>query len=172
MNINYFVKEVIVDEIWSLIEVKNYLRISHVYDDLLIISLIDAAKETAEKFTGLCLNKKIIECKVQNTQASLTLKYVPILEILEISKKNNNVREIITNKFDLTNIASNQINITSEYIGQDLEIKFVAGYRVLPKMLRHAILLHVSLMYDCPQEGIKLTNSIRDLYQPFRIIKI
>ena len=39
MIISYLVKDITAEEIWPLEEVKNYLRISHKYDDNLIQSL-------------------------------------------------------------------------------------------------------------------------------------
>ena len=40
MIVNYFMKDIKVEKIWPLKEVKNYLRISHEYDDILIQNLI------------------------------------------------------------------------------------------------------------------------------------
>lgn len=53
MIINYVVLNIKKVEIWPLEEVKNYLRISHEYDDKLINNLIATSIDVAELFTGL-----------------------------------------------------------------------------------------------------------------------
>jgi len=84
MIINYVVSSIKSVEIWPLEEVKNYLRISHEYDDKLIANLTATAIDSAELFTGLSLHIKQVNCKVTGVLDVVRLKYIPILEIGEI----------------------------------------------------------------------------------------
>jgi uncharacterized phiE125 gp8 family phage protein len=172
MIISYFIKDIKLEEIWSLEEVKNYLRISHNYDDHLIHSLIESAKEAAEKFTGLSINQKRIECKIQNARKNFSLKYLPILNIEQICLLKKEEKEQITSKFGQPDILAHQIHLNDEYVGQDIEIIYIAGHAKTPKTIKHAILMHVASMYEHTENGTKLNSQIRDLYQPYRIIKI
>ncbi|WP_375329738.1 head-tail connector protein [Candidatus Tisiphia endosymbiont of Nemotelus uliginosus] len=77
--------ELIPQAIWSLVEVKNYMRIEGDYDDDLISSLIDAAIMAAENFTKLTIITRRVEfvCNIKNQQ-NFQLKYQPIKELVKI----------------------------------------------------------------------------------------
>lgn len=172
MIVNYFMKDIKVEEIWPLEEVKNYLRISHEYDDILIRNLIESATEAAENFTGLSINHRGIECKIRSTKSDFTLKYLPILSIEEVYLVERNKKEKITGNFGYVNNTINRIYFNDEYVDQDIEIKYIAGYKKIPKTITHGILMHVVLMYEHAENGTNLNSKILDLYLPHRIIKI
>ncbi len=73
-------------KIWSLEEVKNYLRVSHSYDDKLIGSLVETAVSAAENFTNLSLAIKHVEltCRL-NGRGVAPLKHSPVIEITKVS---------------------------------------------------------------------------------------
>ena len=106
MIVSYFVKGIKAEEIWPLEEVKNYLRISHKYDDNLIQSLIESATEAAENFTGLSIYQRQIECKIQNAKSDFTLRYLPILRVEEVFVIKKGRKDKITDKFGYVNIHS------------------------------------------------------------------
>jgi uncharacterized phiE125 gp8 family phage protein len=172
MIVNYFVKDIKVEEIWPLEEVKNYLRISHEYDDILIQSLIESATESAENFTGLSINHRHIECKIQSAKSDFTLKYLPILSIDEVYILERDKKKKITDTFGYVNNTINRIYFNDDYVDQDIEIKYIAGHKKIPRTITHAILMHVVLMYEHSENGTNLNSQILDLYLPHRIIKI
>ena len=123
MIVSYFVKDIKTQEIWPLEEVKNYLRISHKYDDNLIQSLIESATEAAENFTGLSINQRRIECKIQSAKSNFTLKYLPILSVEEVFLVKKEQKDKITDKFGYVNTTTNRIHLNDDYVDQDIEIK-------------------------------------------------
>ena len=172
MIISYLVKDIKAEEIWPLEEVKNYLRISHKYDDNLIQSLIESATEAAENFTGLSINQRQIECKIQNTKSDFTLRYLPILRVEEVFVIKKGRKDKITDKFGYVNITANRIYLNDDHVDQDIEIEYIAGHKQIPRTISHGILMHVASMYENSENGTNLNSQIRDLYLPYRIIKI
>ena len=172
MIISYFVKDIKTQEIWPLEEVKNYLRISHKYDDNLIQSLIESATEAAENFTGLSINQRRIECKIQSAKSNFTLKYLPILSVEEVFLVKKEQKDKITDKFGYVNTTTNRIHLNDDYVDQDIEIEYIAGHKKIAKTISHGILMHVASMYEHSENGTNLNSQIRDLYLPYRIVKI
>ena len=172
MIVSYFVKDIKTQEIWPLEEVKNYLRISHKYDDNLIQSLIESATEAAENFTGLSINQRRIECKIQNAKSNFTLRYLPILSVEEVFLVKKEQKDKITNKFGYANTTTNRIHLNDDYVDQDIEIEYIAGHKKIARTISHGILMHVASMYEHSENGTNLNSQIRDLYLPYRIVKI
>jgi uncharacterized phiE125 gp8 family phage protein len=80
MNLIYHIIDKKLDSIFTLKEVKNFLRISHSYDDDLIKNLIDAAIDYAENFTGKFIYTRQIKCSVTQTKNRIQLKYIPFID--------------------------------------------------------------------------------------------
>lgn len=163
-------------ELWTLEEIKNYLRISYDYDDVIIKNLIISATEAAENYLGLSLNSKTIEF-ISNSQnkRSFNLKYDPIYEILKVciikgeDEKDLNPKDYYLNKSHST------FHINKNLAGKELKVMFSVGYESskLPYAIRQGILLHICEMYDKDNDNhASLTNAIRNLYSPYKKIRI
>lgn len=172
MTTDYIVSDVKNIEIWPLDEVKNYLRISHDYDDKLIVSLIDTAIDSAELFTGLSLRTKQIFCKLNHAMKFIRLKYLPILEIEEIILAGKAESNDVTSEFGDITTNTERLNIPDQYLGKNLEIKYQAGYSEVPRPIRQGILMHIAAMYENSEDAVILSPQIKDLYAPYRMIKI
>lgn len=172
MSVSYFIKDIRLKKVWQLEEVKNYLRISHEYDDNLIQSLIESGIEVAENFTGISIHQRLIECKIQSAKSYFSLKYLPILSVEKVVLVKKEQKEEITDKFGQVNIITNQIHLNDEYVDQDIEIEYIAGHNQLARTICHGILMHVASMYEHSENGANLNSQIRDLYLPHRILKI
>jgi uncharacterized phiE125 gp8 family phage protein len=174
MKINYTITNLQKIEIWSLGEVKNYLRISHDYDDGLLSGLLDAAIESVELFTGVSLNIRSFMAKIQSVSSSIPLKHIPVLDIDSVILKKNGQDIDITADFGVVLNGGAQVAIDEKYVGEDLEVQYQAGYRedLVPRAIKHGILMHVSDMYENSVDAVALSSQIKDLYAPYRVIKI
>jgi len=83
-NVSYTILSVEKREIWSLGEVKNYLRVSHTNDDKLITNLISSAVITAEQFLALSFCIKKVTCLIDKTPTYLRLKYIPVTSLTKV----------------------------------------------------------------------------------------
>lgn len=159
-------------EIWPLEEVKNYLRVSHDYDDQMICGLIDAAVSEAENFTGLSLCKRRVKLSITSAPNTVELKYSPLLEILSIFSVLDK-EEDMKDKIGYVDISMSQIYFDRKFIGGDLEIEYLSGYQAnIPRAISHGILIRVAAMYDRSENLGVIDKEIKNLYLPFRPFKI
>ena len=172
MIVNYELISTKLQEIWPLGEVKNYLRIAHDYDDNLILNLKVAAIEAAEKFTGLSLHSREVNCNIQKALWNISLKYIPILEVKEVSLLDKDNKKI-TDDFGYIETGNQIIHFKADYVGKDLRIQYIAGFLDnIPRSIQHGVLMHIASMYEHTENGTNLSSNIKDLYMPYRILKI
>lgn len=159
-------------DIWPLEEVKNYLRVSHDYDDKMICGLIDAAISEAENFTGLSLCKRKIKLSVMSAPNTIELKYSPLLEILSIVTSLASEQNI-KNEIGYVDRSRSQIFLDRKFIGENLEIEYLSGYlESIPRAISHGILIRIAAMYDRSENPWVIEKEIKNLYLPFRPFKI
>lgn len=169
-----------------LSDIKRFLRISHMYDDELLIDLLTACVEYAEKFiTTTIVPKEILlqtnDFTKSNDIYKILLPTSPIINILKI----NAIKELIKlddeeHKDDiveqhafktiLCNI-SNVLSIQSTELHEAFAIRFTAGYNTIPPLIKQGILLHVAQLYD-DQENDVTPNHAMKLYNLYRKVKI
>ncbi len=168
--------ELIPQTIWSLIEVKNYMRIEGNYDDELISGLIDAAIMAAENFTKLTIITKKIEfvCNIKNQQ-NFQLKYQPIKEIAKIALTNNSESiELRSDQYYLDHDRS-LLCLNKKLENYQLIVEYIVGYDKIniPASIKHGILMHIAEMYDRErQNATSLSTEIKNLYLAYRQLKI
>lgn len=157
--------------IWPLAEVKDYLRISHDYDDRIITSLIDAAISEAENFTNLLLLERRITLTIISSQSIVKLRYAPLQRLL--SAQNSDTLEDITERIGHLDLIRSKIILDPKWIDCHLKLEYLAGYRQdIPKAISHGILLRIAAMYDRSNEFAAIDQEVKNLYLPFRPFKI
>lgn len=192
-NISYQIIEKKPLKLWELDYLKNYLRITHDYDDALIMSLLEAAIEMAENYTGLSLHQKVIRIHIkQLISSSINLKYLPILDVLGAS-------EIINNQGDKQEIKSKDLELDREggllkisksFWSKEVEIVYIAGHQLpnaslssfqeaykievqqVPFPVQTGILLLLEMFYERGQEeNVSHYEALKHL-MPYRKLKI
>jgi len=154
-------------------EVKNFLRLSHDYDDFLVKDLIQAAIDYAENFTGKFINVRTTECFVSKSDKEIRIKYAPLNTVLSVEKIVKGNPEDISDSFGEINLDSALLKINPKYVGEDLVIKFDCGYKEkVPYAIKMGILKHVSAMYELNENSLDPVEEVRNLYLPFRLFKI
>ena len=168
--------ELMPQKLWEIEEVKNYLRISHTYDDKLIDNLIYTAITAAENFTKLAIALKCIEyvCNIRNNKI-FPLKYYPIVEVLKVSLSYNGEPMMLDQEQYYLNQESWLFCLKNSISNKKLTIEYIAGFeeKEVPQSIRYGILLHVAQMYD-REDGTSSSFSpeIRNLYLPYRQWKV
>ncbi len=162
--------------IWSLEEVKNYLRIEADYDNTLITSLIEAAIIAAENFTKLAIISRMIELtgNILN-QPQLQLKYAPVQSLEKVTIK---IREETWQLQDQQYYVDKAtaifcLNEPLEY--QEIVVNYMSGFDAqdIPPAIKHGILLHVAEMYDRESSNnMAMSLEIKNLYLPYRQLRI
>ena len=148
-NINYQILSVEEQELWSLTEVKNYLRVAHKNDDKLIASLISSAIISAEQFLGI----------------SFFIKKVSLVT--------DDDEEDITEGFGYVDFNNQKIWIAQKYLYKNLVINYEAGLgEKIPRTILHGILMHIGMMYDFGENLVNISSEIKEIYLPYRALKI
>jgi|GEM_PF-826535 len=171
---NFQVIKIFPQQVWSLLEVKNYMRVEANYDDDLILGLIDAAITAAENFTKLNFISKQIKfvCNISGKKEFL-LRYNPIFEILKVTKKYKGQIKDLT--LDDYIIEQNILTLSKSLNNEELTAEYISGYGKdnIPHAIKHGIMLHIAEMYDRQaQNCIGLSQEVKNLYLPYRNIQI
>ncbi len=173
MKLKYQILEKESKAILKLKEVKNFLRISHDYDDSLVKELILAATEYAENFIGKFINVRKIQCSVFRSKRKINIKYTPFNKLISADKIVKDKAEDITDSFDESNLGESYIEINPIYIDQDMIIKFCCGYgEKTPQAIKMGILKNVAAMYELNENSLDPVDEVRNLYLPYRAFKI
>lgn len=163
-------------KLWSLEDVKNYLRISHSYDDNLIVNLIDASIVAAENFTGLSLILKLVKSIYNQKQQSFTVKYKPINIIKKVIVEDGHDIYELKNEEYYIDYDNYSVNLNKAFLKGGLIIEYLAGFEEasIPRSIKHGVLLHIAEMYDRQEQGsgYVFSNEIKNLYSPYRQLKI
>ena len=172
-NINYKIIVVEKKELWSLAEVKNYLRVSHNNDDKLITNLIDAAIVYAEQFLGIKFFIRKICCLVVKVPNFLKLKYKPIVINKVYHLISNKEKKDITKEYGYMDCDKQKIYMAQEYWYKNLEINYKAGLGdKIPKSVLQGVLMHIGMMYDFGENSGNILSEIKEIYLPYRSLKI
>lgn len=172
------IQKIMDQRIWTLAQIKNYLRISHNYDDELISTIILTAISAVENYTGMhFVQKKVEYIAISQSRLKFDLKFRTILEINTIK-----ITDDITSKTllagDYTIDYSRSIIYLIEPLtaNQKLVIEFTVGFQqdLIPPTIKQGILIHICEMYDRDGEsGITgFSNEIKNLYSPYRLMRI
>jgi hypothetical protein len=132
------------------------------------------AVESAESFMGICLYNKVVLVKIRKTAAVFKLKYPNIIEVKSVILSQSGKREEITNDYGFCHLQLNQIHLNDQYQNRNIEIEYLAGFKdhQIPYPIKQGLIMHVALMYEHSEQNFALSSQIRDLYLPYRIMKI
>ncbi len=174
MHIDYLERKNSIENIWSLNEVKNCLRVSYDYDDKYIQGLIQVATESAENYTGLMIQSRNIICSIKDTKKDINLKFRPMHNIEAVWLMDaKQMQEDITTKYGECMLRDGKILLSDRYISKDIQIHYVAGIKDnIPGPIKHGILLHIIGLYEYSDNPSTMSSVLKDLYTPFRMIKI
>ena len=160
--------------IFELSYIKDFLKITHDYEDALLDQMLQISVSYVENFLRMHITKAIVIAKIEECQKAVILKYPRINHILSIFLEKNNLQEDIIDSFGIMNYAANKITFADKCLGQNIYINYQTGFTPdnIPPQIKHGILLHLSKTYEQPDNPILVDKQIKELLQPHRIIKI
>lgn len=173
MKLKYQILEKGNEAVLTMEEVKNFLRLSHDYDDSLVKDLIQAATDYAENFTGKFINTRVIKCLVFQADKEIRIKCTPLNKILSAEKVVKGELKDISSSLGEINLDEALLEVNSIYVGHDMAIKLSSGYgEKVPYAIKMGILKHVSAIYELNENSLDPVEEVRNLYLPFRSFKI
>lgn len=172
-TINYQIISIEEQELWSLKEVKNYLRVSHENDDKLITNLIHSAVVYAEQFLGIRFFVTKLVGFVDKSPSYLRLKYRPIVINKVFHIVNEEEKQDITKEFGYVDYNNEKVCIAQKFWNKRLEINYEAGLGdKIPKPVLQGILMHIGMMYDFSENSTSIFSEVKEIYLPYRYLKI
>lgn len=172
-NVTYKILSVEEREVWPLEEVKNYLRVPHKNDDKLIVNLISSAVITAEQFLALSFCTKKVTCLIDKASSYLRLKHIPVASITKVFLLNGEDKKDITENFGYLEDNKQKILFNQKYLSQKLEISYEAGLGdKIPQPILQGVLMHIGMMYDFGENSTNILSEIKNIYMPYRSLKI
>ena len=140
-----------VTEPLTLQEVKDYLRLEGYLDpsdstateydddDDLIESLITAARERVEMFTGLSLVPKTMEIEFDNELGNFKLPFSPVNSITSVTDADGND---LTYELDVTE------SIILTALGLNIRAEYEVGYTSVPAALKASMRQEIAYRYE------------------------
>ncbi len=147
----------------TLEEAKAHLRVDHDADDGLISSLITAAREAVELFTGRALAAATYRWASEDCGPYL-LPIWPASVSLVSSVVNGSRIDAESFEFD------SDRSLVSGYFGSAVRVEFATEPGPVPESLKAAIKLRIEALYDAsPDEKQTLIQAADALAHPFRM---
>jgi uncharacterized phiE125 gp8 family phage protein len=145
--------ETTIDDVVTVTEMKNYLRLEGFIDqsesissefnddDNIIEELIVSARERLEEYTGLSFVPKTIEIEFTNLAGGFEIPFGPVTTILYLRDSEGD--SISTDDFEV----SLNGRILKDPKWQNMTMQYECGYSVLPKGLKEAVMKEVAYRY-------------------------
>ena len=187
-------------EILRLPEIKNFLRISHDFDDLWINELIRCAIEAAERFMRFRLIPVKVELRSEYVNNGLIkLPIGSVAEVISITAKTNSnagldpasrqapeipgqARDDQIRNQDYQLISPGKYEVKDFCIklhdfpkNKSIKVEYIAGFidqSTIPSVVKQGIMLHVAEMYDSHGSKTPISDEVLALYQSYRLMRI
>ena len=172
-------------EVWTLSEVKNYLKVDTSADDTLITTLLQSAREVAERYLNQALITQTITEKLDRLNSPVI--YLSVSPVISVSSFQYADSQNTTQTYN----ASNYIVDTFEKPARlsvaygktwptlygninDVTITYTAGYNTepsgVPMQIRQAILMMIADSYDNREDYVKkLPTASEYLLDQYRV---
>ncbi len=134
----------------TLAEARAWLKVDVTDDDVLIEALITAARQACEGYVNLSFVTRTVTACLRNDLGNIRLPYGPVNAITSMA-------DVDGNEADYTVTGETVKQITSPRSCY-LKAVYTAGYAVLPKQFKTAVLMELTWMYQHRGDGTDLTQ--------------
>jgi uncharacterized phiE125 gp8 family phage protein len=149
----------------TLVEAKDFCKIDIGTDDNLVISLITAARQQCEAYTGVGFVVHDAVAILNNTNGDIYIPYGPLIAINQVTDQAGNILVLDT---DYT-IIGNAFKRLATPRAKNITIDYSTGYSELPNILKTALLNQIYYLYDNRSIGVDDVSPIaKNLLNPYR----
>src|ERR1044072_3202563 len=152
----------------TLQEAKNWLKIEVSDDDSLIEALIIAARQACEGYTALSFVEREVTAILKNELGNIRLPYGPVNEIISMHDAYD--EEIIEDNYT---VRGDTVKYILSPLSCWLKVTYNAGYSVLPKQFKTAVLMQIAWLYQHRGDAMDndaLSPDAKILLKPYRAI--
>lgn len=172
-NIEYQILEKNIEPIINIDFLKNYLRVSHDYDDDLIKLQLASAVEMTEKFLELQINQMVVRVDIPVMQKNITLPHKPITEIkyamLIEGDNKTDLSDQLTIQYEQGVISPKSVDI----LDKKIEVIYLAGFvNKMPPIVYNGLLHLVRRLYESEPNELLDPKILHDIFYSYRRVKI
>ena len=160
------------NDIVSLKNTKQYLRIDHNHDDEIIKDMIDIATVSAENYIGIKIIKSDWKITIYDYLPSqINLIHNPVLSIksFKIEKTNGETSYLLDNAYFIN---KQKLILKHHYSTKKAEILYNCGFAETPIPIKQGILEHVAKLYDLRGSDHSMPLAAKSLYQSYKIVRL
>lgn len=169
------------EEPLTLEDVKLFLRVDHTDEDALITSMIQAARQQAERFMRISLVTQTLRLTLKgaSAHADIALSRGPVQAIsaVRVRHDNDEVTVLDSSQYQLSADRRSLSLLTVSPAGT-MEIDYVVGYGDavnVPESIKQGMRLHIAQIYDMrggEQNATGMPLSVAGFYSMFREIRL
>lgn len=149
----------------TLVEAKDFCKIDIGTDDTLVISLITAARQQCEAYTGVGFVVHDAVAILNNVNGDIYIPYGPLIAINQVTDADGNILVLDTTY----TISGNAFKRLTTPRAKNITIDYTTGYSVLPNVLKTALLNQIYYLYDNRSIGVDDISPIaKNLLNPYR----
>ena len=149
----------------TLVEAKDFCKVDIGTDDNLIISLITAARQMCEAYTGVGFVVHDAVAILNNINGDIYIPYGPIIAINQVTDQDGNILVLDTSY----TIIGNSFKRLATPRSKNITIDYSTGYSELPNVLKTALLNQIYWLYDNRSQATEEISPIaKNLLNPYR----
>jgi len=149
----------------TLVEAKDFCKVDIGTDDNLIISLITAARQMCEAYTGVGFVVHDAVAILNNVNGDIYIPYGPLVAINQVTDEAGNILVLDSTYF----VIGNQFKRLQLPRAKNITIDYTTGYSELPNILKTALLNQIYYLYDNRSIGTDDVSPIaKNLLNPYR----
>ena len=149
----------------TLVEAKDFCKVDIGTDDNLIISLITAARQQCEAYTGVGFVVHDAVAILNNTNGDIYIPYGPLIAINQVTDQDGNILVLDTSY----TVVGNSFKRLATPRAKNITIDYSTGYSELPNVLKTAVLNQIYWLYDNrSQANEEISPIAKNLLNPFR----
>jgi uncharacterized phiE125 gp8 family phage protein len=134
----------IINEPVTLVEAKDFCKVDIGTDDNLIISLITAARQQCEAYTGVGFVVHDAVAILNNVNGDIYIPYGPMVAINQVTDEAGNILVLDSTYF----VIGNLFKRLQSPRAKNITIDYTTGYSELPNILKTALLNQIYYLYD------------------------
>lgn len=149
----------------TLVEAKDFCKVDIGTDDNLIISLITAARQQCEAYTGVGFVVHDAVAILNNVNGDIYIPYGPLIAINQVTDEAGNILVLDSTYF----IIGNSFKRLQSPRAKNITIDYSTGYSELPNILKTAVLNQIYYLYDNRSTAVDDISPIaKNLLNPYR----
>ena len=149
-------------------EIKLFLRVDYVEDDLNITRIFKAATRQAENFINKIIQKKDYNINLYNSnREKIFLPFSPIFTINELK-----IEGVVFSENDFTFDDEAIFLKNSSVMFKNISVDYTAGFAKVEDDLIHAILVHTARLYEDKTGYSKIPSASFNIYKNYKKIRL